>query len=59
VTKLKNYVVLDGPEARDRARALVGVARRHSVVLFIRPVMVGVVVAGAVLVVLAAVGLAR
>lgn len=59
MTKLKNCIVLDGPEARDRARALVGVARRHTIILFVQPIVVGVVAAGVVLLLLAAVGLAR
>lgn len=48
-----------GPEARDRARALVGVARRGTLVVFLRPVVVGLVATGVLLVVLSAVGLAR
>jgi hypothetical protein len=51
-------VRLDSPDQRDRARALIGVARRHTVVVFLRPVMVGVAAAGAVLLMLVATGLA-
>jgi hypothetical protein len=50
---------LNTPEQRDRARAFVGVARRHTVVVFLRPMVVGVLAAGALLLLLVAAGLAR
>ncbi len=47
---------LDHPDQRDRARAMVGILPRHTIVLFLRPLVFGLLVAGAVLLGLAVVG---
>jgi ribosomal protein L15E len=57
--KALHLIRLRGPDERDKARALIGVARRHTIVVFVRPIAVGVAVAGAVMLMLVAVGLAR
>lgn len=45
------FILLANPDSRDRAREAVGIARRHTLVVFLQPIAVGVVAAGAVLVI--------
>lgn len=50
---------LSDADRRDRARAMVGIARRHSLVVIVRPIVVAIVSAAVLLAGLAAVGLAQ
>lgn len=52
-------IVLSDADARDAARAAIGVARRRALVLIIQPIVLGVVVVAVVLLGLVAAGLAR
>lgn len=52
-------IVLSDPDSRDRARAMVGIARRHALVVIVQPIAVAIVVAAVVLAGLAALGLAQ